>query len=278
VTYTELMRPVFERAAHISVSRKDEFRARIVFEDKGGRLKQYVGPFLIGQSSREEHHGVGRTYRVTHLNGPRIYGNIKVMVIDPVINSAYFPIRNIVHPHNLSLKSVRNRNNPIRAKCAMPFMVSYPRGTASIKIVPASAIFRRVHREYPFSASTLLDPDHRVGSEPIVGVDNVKMSPHIVLEAEYRVDERAAHVVDVLDNIGMAGVGDPVIIHALDPFILRMVPFPHARKEMDFMPFPLQGGRELCHMRADAACADRMKGFPRKNGDFHQANAFFKSL
>jgi len=65
------------------------------------------------------------------------------------------------------------------------------------------------------TAAALLDPDHRVGRQPVVTVDDVESSQK-VFHLEYTVDKGAAHAVDVIDKVHLGWIGTPVIVHPID--------------------------------------------------------------
>ena len=133
---------------------------------------------------------------------------------------------------------------------------------AAEEAIAVAAVLGRVHGQDGLAAAALLDPDHGVGGQPIVGVDEVEAAD-VVLDGEEVVDERPAHVVDFVHEIGVTAESAAVVVDAVDAVVVAL-PMAEARENMDFMPAAMQGGGQLGDVNAHAADRDGMQRFPGK--------------
>jgi hypothetical protein len=113
-----------------------------------------------------------------------------------------------------------------------------------------------VDRKQTWVHATLLDPNHRVSGQPIVGVDHVEATDQI-LYLEDTVYHSPAHVVDVVHEIAMGGVGTTVIMDIIPPVMPGLSPGATG-KHMNLVPFPYQRRRQFGHMGSDSANCDGM--------------------
>jgi hypothetical protein len=79
--------------------------------------------------------------------------------------------------------------------------------------------------------AALLDPDHRIGRQPVVGMDDIESAQEI-FHLEHPVDKGAAHAVDVLDEVGLAWIRAPVVMNPVYHVVTGLTRGA-ARKHMD---------------------------------------------
>ena len=60
-----------------------------------------------------------------------------------------------------------------------------------------------MNREDTLSPTTLFNPDHGVCGQPIMGMDDIKVIPHVIFRLKNVVDKRSAHVIDFFYEIGI---------------------------------------------------------------------------
>ena len=109
-------------------------------------------------------------------------------------------------------------------------------------------------------ATTLFDPDQRIGGQPVMSMHNVEM-PDKVLCLEKMLDKRAAHVLDFVHEVpahveGAVVIPDPVLL--TDAASTVACP----GEDVDFMPSPFKRSRQLCNMRRHAALGNGVERFP----------------
>jgi len=124
-----------------------------------------------------------------------------------------------------------------------------------------------VHGQNGFATAAFLDPDEGVGSQPIVGVDEIKAADVIFHGAEL-VNEGAAHIVDFIDEIRVQREIAEVVMHAVNAMVVRLL-IAAAGKNVDFMATPIESGRQLRDVDADSTHGDAVQRLPGKQGNLH---------
>jgi hypothetical protein len=127
-----------------------------------------------------------------------------------------------------------------------------------------------MQRKDAIPPATLLDPDQGVTGKPIVRVNDVERTD-IVFGLVYMMNERTAHVVDFIDEVGMQIKRAAMMVNSIDPRIMWLARS-HPRKHMKFVPSSFQRGCEFCHMHPHATDTNRMQRFPREHRDSHLSN------
>src|SRR6476659_10246324 len=92
----------------------------------------------------------------------------------------------------------------------------------------------------------LLDPNHCVGGEPVVGVDYVKMSVTIFLLKKVPC-ERAAHVLHFVDEIVTGFVRAVVVPDAID-LVYAAIAVAGPGENVNRVSFSTKCCREFCYM------------------------------
>jgi hypothetical protein len=65
---------------------------------------------------------------------------------------------------------------------------------------------------------------------------HIKVRPHVVLYLKKGVDERAAHILNLFDEIRVCAERNPVIVNAMNTLIEWVIMAPHTGKHMDLVP------------------------------------------
>ena len=215
---------------------------------------------MVGQAAREQHRRVHRTNPVARFHAVRIQPAIVIVDVHAVVDGGDFPVWHFVHPHDLFLQSVGNSDDSIGPVRGSPFLVADARATAPVKMIAAASIFSGMNGENALPPSPLFDPDHRVGCQPVVSVDDVKGADEI-FSLEDIMDERATHVIHFFHEVRVQGEWTPMIVDPVDPPIVVLA-VSQAREHMHFMTFPLQSGGQLRGVRTHASYRDRMERLP----------------
>src|ERR1043166_7965907 len=113
----------------------------------------------------------------------------------------------------------------------------------------------------------LLNPNHRVGCQPIVRMNHVKMSVSIFLLKEMP-HKRAAHVLNFIDEIAVKIMRAKMIPHAID-LPRATAPISGPSEDVNLMPLTLKCRRQLRHMRRHPSYRHRMQRFPREHRYAH---------
>src|SRR6266850_3370174 len=117
----------------------------------------------------------------------------------------------------------------------------------------------------------LLDPDHRVGSEPVMSMHDIKMA-YVIFSLEKVPDKRTAHLLDFADKTAVLIVWTVVIPHAVDgPHAAR--PIAWAREHVHFVATALQRRRQFSHVRRYPAHSMGVQRFPREHCDAHTVSS-----
>ena len=72
-----------------------------------------------------------------------------------------------------------------------------------------------------------------------MSMDYIEMCPHEIFDMVYGIDERAAHIVDIVYKIVMPAVRCAVIMNSVDTLVLRLIMTAHTGEDMYLMPFAL---------------------------------------
>ena len=238
-------------------------------QDAWNGLDQQIRSFLTHHAPREQHHRIHGTDAIPGLDLGRIDPAVVVVDIDSVVGHRDLPVRDVVHPHHLVLERGRHRNHAVRPIRSSPFLEAHAGRLPAPKVVSAAAVLGRVDGEHSLPAALLLDPDHGVGSQPIVRVHHVKRDAHVVLGPEYVADKRAAHLVHFVHEASVQRKRTAVIVHSVDPLVLPLT-LAHAGVNVYFVALPLQGRRQLGDVDAHAPYGDRVEGLPTKHCNSHK--------
>ena len=76
-----------------------------------------------------------------------------------------------------------------------------------------------MHCQNALAPAALLRPDHCISCEPVVRMNNVERAD-VILRLENMVHERAAHIIDLVDKVGMKVERATVIVDAVYTRIL----------------------------------------------------------
>src|SRR5579875_1936937 len=218
---------------HVAVAGKDKFGMRIKTEHIRHGPDQNVRSLLYHHAADEKDSRIERADGIAALDFTGINGVIEGACVDAIVDNGSLVVGALIKPSDLVLELVGHRDDPIGTIGAMPFVVVNARREAAEKAVAVATIFRRVHGQHAFSTSAFLDPDQSVGSQPIVGVDDIK-SADVIFHSEKLVDKRAAHVVDFVHKIGIQGEIAAVIMHAINTVVACLV-LAATSEDMDFM-------------------------------------------
>ena len=93
-----------------------------------------------------------------------------------------------------------------------------------------------------------------------MGVNHVEAAD-VVLDGVEDVDERPAHVVDFVHEVGGEVESAAVVVNAVDLIVVGLA-VADAREDVDFMAAALERGSEFADVDAHAADGNGMKGFP----------------
>ena len=102
-----------------------------------------------------------------------------------------------------------------------------------------------------------------------MGMNDVK-GAHEILGLIDLIHEGPAHVVDLFDEVSAQVEGTAVIVHPFDT-VVRALSEAHPGVDVHFVALPLQGGRQLGHVDPYPTDWDRVQGFPRQQGNSHNA-------
>ncbi len=119
-----------------------------------------------------------------------------------------------------------------------------------------------MHRQHAFARSSFFDPDNRIRRQPVVRVNDVERSVFIFF-IETRLNEDAAHVVDLVDEAGIQLKIAAMVMYVFDDGIMRLLSAP-ARKNVYIMLAPSQRRAELADMHPDATDRNGVQRFPGK--------------
>jgi hypothetical protein len=87
-------------------------------------------------------------------------------------------------------------------------------------------------------------------------------------------DERAAHIVDFIDETRIQGKTAAMVMHAVD-FIVFLLSRPNAGENVNFMPPTLHSRGKFGDVDANSAHGNRVKCFPREHCYPHEYIAPF---
>ncbi len=91
-------------------------------------------------------------------------------------------------------------------------------------------------------------------------MNNVEPPP-VVLRSENVMNEGAAHVVDFFDKVCMQSERATMVVNAVYAVIGGLMAS-HAREDVNFMAFSLQGGCQFSNMNSHTSYSDGVEGFP----------------
>jgi hypothetical protein len=117
-----------------------------------------------------------------------------------------------------------------------------------------------VYRQHAASAAALLDPDHRIDRQPIVGMDDVKLA-HAVFNAGEVMSERRAHAVDFVHEVAGEIHRAAVIVNPVNLLVLRL-PRGEPREDVDVMPLPFECCRQFGDMCSHSSDGYGVERFP----------------
>jgi len=166
---------------------------------------------------------------------------------------------------------VGDSNDLIRPIRSSAFLIANSHRLTVPKMIPAPSVFRGMERQDTFTAPTLFGPDHCVADEPIVRVNDVERAD-VVLRLKEMVDERPAHIVDFIYEVGMKVEWTAMVMNTVDPRVMRL-PMSHPCEYVDFVSFALKCCRQFGDMNANSAHCNRMQRFPGKHRDSHNSPA-----
>jgi hypothetical protein len=131
---------------------------------------------------------------------------------------------------------------------ACGFCVSNPPGEAVEKDIAVAPVLGRVHGQHAAGAKAVHDVFHGVGSEPVVGLDELEVADQggNLLEL---VGHGLAHEVHAFDEVLARSVVDTVVVHPID-LVVVVLAFLAAGDHMDLMATPLQPSSQLRDMNA----------------------------
>lgn len=102
---------------------------------------------------------------------------------------------------------------------------------------------------------TLFDPNHGVGCQPVMSMNDVKMA-HKILDLENPIYNGPTQVVDIIHEIVVRAAHASVIVNAVDPIVAFLVHVP-AGEHMDLMSFLGHGRCQLAHVGGHSAHGNR---------------------
>jgi len=133
----------------------------------------------------------------------------------------------------------------------------YTGGPAQWKTVAAPSILGCVDSQNATMSTALLDPDHRVGQKPVVGVDQVEAA-NKVLDFKNAVYEGPTHVIDIVNEVIVRQVRAAMVVDATYVVVTSLSGCPPG-ENVYLMTFSCQGRPQFCHVDSYAADRDRMK-------------------
>ncbi len=132
-----------------------------------------------------------------------------------------------------------------------PFLMTDPSRLAVPKVIAATPVLGGMDREDALSPTTLFDPNHGVGGQPIMRMNDIKWAD-VILRLENVMNEGPAHIVDLIDKVGMKVEGATMVMDTINPHVVRLS-LAHARKNMDLVSFALERCGEFRHVDSHAA-------------------------
>ena len=237
-----------EVAAHISGAGEEELHIPACGEDPGYGLHQEVGPFLVGEAPDEEDDGRERVDAVAFLHLARVDPGVIGIGIDSVRDDGDFPLGDVVEPHHLGLRRVRDGRDRFCDVAAVPLFSRYLLKLPPPAEVPAvPPVLGGVIREDGVSVT---EDVHRLDEVPVVEVEDIERRSVAGAES---VHEHVAHGPAVLDDV-VAVRAAVVVVDAVD---LLRVPGLSPREEVDFVPLPGELLGEVGRRRREPAYLER---------------------
>src|SRR5262249_18778076 len=158
-------------AAHFAVTGKNELGARIEPQDGWNGLEEKIRPFLINEAAGEKDHRIQWTHVIPALDLPGIQEPFVVAGIHTIVYCANFPVRYLVHPHDLATKVIRNGDDTIRPICGGAFLIANTRRLSRTEMIAAAAVFGGMNRKNGPAMAPLLDPDQGIPGKPVMRVN-----------------------------------------------------------------------------------------------------------
>ena len=227
---------------------------------------------MHGEPTRKQNGGIRGPDGVSISDDGRIDPAVEFVNGHAIVDHPAFPIGQIIHPHQLALEGATDRDDAISAIGAVTFVVANAGARAAPEIVSAATIFGGMHCQHvAMIGPTLFDPDHGVGGEPVVGVDDIEMAVAIFFLKEMP-DKRAAHLLNFIDEIAVEVEWTKMVPDAVD---LQNVTGAIAgtSEDVDVMAFALESRRQFGNMRRYSPDRYRMERFPGEHGNSHNANS-----
>ena len=132
------------------------------------------------------------------------------------------------------------------------------------------AISEALKGEHHLAATVVLGLGQRLGTQPIVPVDNVERLPVSRFGRPEEVDQAVAHVVRLGDEIRMQLDRAAMVFDPVDHGGSRL-PLSQPREHMDFVPAPLQRRGEFGDVNGSSPHWNGMEALPGKHRDLHFA-------
>jgi len=191
---------MLQAPTHMTVSGENDLSVRIMTEEAGNGFEEEIGALLHGEPTSEEDGRIEWPDGVSTSDDDRVDPAVEFVNGYAVVDHPAFPIRQIIHPHQLALECATNCDNAVGAIGAVTFVVANAGARTAPEIVSAAAIFGGMHGQHvAMIGPTLFYPGHRIGGEPVVRVDDIEMTVTIFFLKEMP-DVGTAHLLNFIDE------------------------------------------------------------------------------
>ena len=216
---------------------------------------------MHGEPTGEQNGGIHGRDGVSTSDDGRVDPAVEFVNGHAIVDHPAFPIGEVIHPHQLALERATDCDDAVGAIGAVTLVVANAGARTAPEIVSAAAIFSGMHgQDGAMIGPALFNPDHGIGGEPVVRVDEIEMAVTIFFLEEMP-DERTAHFLDFIDETGVEIEWTVVIPDAID-LAYAATSVAGTCEDVNVMPFALESRRQFRHMRRYSSDRYRMERFP----------------